>query len=346
MNRRSFCATAASVAALILGASGHGWAAGDYRVSGPFVHENLAIYLLHGKPERGPVPLTLQEALAKGAVRVHETGNVNQLDIENLANDEVFVQSGDIVKGGQQDRVLMVSLVLPPRSGRVPIASFCVEQGRWSARGKEDVKTFASAASAVPSRKAKMAIKAPAEALPAGTSARALTSVRQGEVWDSVAKIQQQLSSNLGAPVAAPQSRSSLQLSLENEKLKEAQQTYVSALQPHGEKDDDVVGYVFAINGKLNSADVYPSNLLFRKMWGKLLSANATEAIGEKNGEKGAPPSIDTVAAFLAASEQGKKSERVLPKNVRLETRDSDMALYFETKRAGGGWVHRSYLAK
>jgi hypothetical protein len=228
----------------------------------------------------------------------------------------------------------------------VPIASFCVEQGRWSARGKEDVKTFASAASTVPSRKAKMAIRAPAEALPAGTSARALTSVRQGEVWDSVAKIQQQLSSNLGAPVAAPQSRSSLQLSLENEKLKEAQQTYVSALQPHGEKDDDVVGYVFAINGKLNSADVYPSNLMFRKMWSKLLSANATEAIGEKNGEKGAPPSVDTVTTFLAASEQGKKSERALPKNVRLETRDSDTALYFETKRAGGGWVHRSYLAK
>ena len=49
------------------------------------------------------------------------------------------MQSGDIVKGGQQDRVLTVSLMLPPKSGRIPIASFCVEQGRWPARGKEDV---------------------------------------------------------------------------------------------------------------------------------------------------------------------------------------------------------------
>ena len=159
MLRGSFCA--ATAAALGSALPMRRAATGDYRVSGPFVHDNLAIYLVHGTADTGPVPLTLQEALAKGSVRVHETGNVNQLDIENLAGEEVFVQSGDIVKGGQQDRVLMVSLLLPPRSGRVAIASFCVEQGRWSARGKEDVKTFASAASALPSRKAKMAIKAP-----------------------------------------------------------------------------------------------------------------------------------------------------------------------------------------
>ena len=33
-------------------------------------------------------------------------------------------------------------MVLPAQSGRIPIASFCVEQGRWTARGKEDAKTF------------------------------------------------------------------------------------------------------------------------------------------------------------------------------------------------------------
>src|SRR5207302_248266 len=126
------------------------------------------IYLIHGKSAAGPVPLTLEEALAKRAVRVHETGNVNQLQIENLGDDEVFVQSGDIVKGGQQDRALTVSLVLPPRSGRIPIASFCVEQSRWSARGREDVRTFSTASTAVPSREVKIAMKAP---LPAAAPA-------------------------------------------------------------------------------------------------------------------------------------------------------------------------------
>src|ERR1041384_3530468 len=133
----------------------------EYRITGPVTHENLSIYLVHGNSAAGPVPLTLDEALAKRVVKVHETGNVNELQIENLGSEEVFVQSGDIVKGGQQDRVLTVSLILPPKSGRIPIASFCVEQGRWSARGKEDVKTFATASAVVPSREAKIAMKAP-----------------------------------------------------------------------------------------------------------------------------------------------------------------------------------------
>jgi hypothetical protein len=30
------------------------------RISGPFVHENLAIYFVHGQSGSGPVPLTLE----------------------------------------------------------------------------------------------------------------------------------------------------------------------------------------------------------------------------------------------------------------------------------------------
>jgi hypothetical protein len=348
MLRDLLCTAAAAAAALAFGLAAPAVAAGDYRISGPFVHANLAIYLLHGKGEAGPVPLTLQEALARGAVRVHETGNVNQLDIENLADEEIFVQSGDIVKGGQQDRVLMVSLLLPPRSGRVGIASFCVEQGRWSARGKEDVKTFTSATASLPSRKAKMAIAAPTLAYAReGAPARPTTSARQHEVWESVATVQQKLTRSLGASVAAPQSRSSLQLSLESKALKDAQAAYVAALRPVGEKEDDVIGYVFAVNGKLNSAEIYPSNGLFRKMWAKLLNANATEAIGEKTAAAAAPlPSTDAVTAFLAVSERAEKTERDLPKDVRLEIRDGDAALYSETRRRDGAWLHRRYLAK
>ena len=75
-----------------------------YRISGPFQHENLAIYLVHGKSVDGPVPLArFQEALAKGVVQVEETGDVNDLMIENTGEEPVFVQSGEIVKGGRQE---------------------------------------------------------------------------------------------------------------------------------------------------------------------------------------------------------------------------------------------------
>ncbi len=73
--------------------------------------------------------------MAKGTVRVVETGSVNELRIENSGDEDVFIQSGDIVKGGRQDRVLTVSFVLPQKSGEVPVAAYCVEHGRWSQRG-------------------------------------------------------------------------------------------------------------------------------------------------------------------------------------------------------------------
>jgi len=41
-----------------------------------------------------------------------------------------------------------------------------------------------------------------------------------------------------------------LQLALENAKLREAQAAYFDALRSAGESADDIVGYVFAINGK------------------------------------------------------------------------------------------------
>jgi hypothetical protein len=352
---------AASAAVLALTA---GIAAAEpekYRVSGPVVHENLAIYFIHGTSATGPVPLTLQEALANGGAQVRETGNVNQLEVENTGETDVFIQSGDIVKGGRQDRVLTVSLIIPPHSGPLPIASFCVEQGRWTARGAEDAHRFATAAASVPSREAKIAMQAP-PAAPApfpsaapvvGHLPSADTGERQREVWNDVSKIQEKLSRSLKADVAMPQSRSSLQLSLENQKLKDAQAAYVKALQPAGEADGDIIGYVFAINGKLNSADLYPSNGLFRKMWAKLLAANAIEAIGEKENASGATlPSTADVLAFLKTAEEGKASERSLMQNVKLETREAEHALFFETRStpaapgAPATWVHRNYLAR
>jgi hypothetical protein len=343
MHRRALLALAASSLA-VMGLGQNPTRADEYRVSGPVVHANLAIYLVHGASAAGAVPLTLDEALRKGAVKVHETGTVSELQIENLGTDEVFIQAGDIVKGGQQDRVLSVSLVLPPKSGRLPIASFCVEQGRWSARGKEDVKTFATAAASVPSREAKLAIRAPAQPEAARS---AVPASPQQQVWAKVRKVQDGLSANLGAPVRAAASQSSLQLSLENEKLKDAQDAYLKVLLKEGETADDVVGYVFAIDGKLNSAEVYPSNGLFRKMWPKLLKASITEAIGQKNSGAADPvPTNDAALAFLDQAAKGAASETPLPARVRLETRQVDNAFYFETRRADGAFVHRSYLAK
>ena len=135
MQMLSFAVASLAVFGFAAAAPRFAFADSKTTVSSPHVHENLAVYFIHGESAAGPVPLTLQEALDKGSVRVLETGSVNELKIENTGSEDIFIQTGDIVKGGKQDRVLTMSFVLPPKSGEVALAAFCVERGRWSARG-------------------------------------------------------------------------------------------------------------------------------------------------------------------------------------------------------------------
>ena len=51
----------------------------NYRISGPYTHKNLTVFLVHGKDLlKGHSFLTLQEALAQKKVIVCETKDVNE----------------------------------------------------------------------------------------------------------------------------------------------------------------------------------------------------------------------------------------------------------------------------
>ncbi len=114
----------------------------------------------------------------KHLVRVDETRNVSELKIENLSGDlHVFIQAGDIVKGGQQDRTLITDLVLPPKSPQ-PIGSFCVEQGRWSRRVGESAAAF-------PSENASSRSKPRRSATTATHSVKTGARLIQIRVWDT-----------------------------------------------------------------------------------------------------------------------------------------------------------------
>ena len=144
----------------------------------------------------------------------------------------------------------------------------------------------------------------------------------------------------------APLSASSLQLSLENEKLNATKAAYVKALTREEKDGADVVGFAFAINGRINSADIYPSHGLLAKMWGKLIDAAATEAIGEKapGGTKPAPETA-SVMAFLADAAKAAPEERKLDANSTRVTRQNSAVVQSETRQKDGGVVHRSVVA-
>lgn len=318
-------------------------------ITGPHTHENLALYFIHGKSADGEVPLTLDEAIKLDRVRVFETGDVNELQIENKGDQAVFIQAGDIVKGGKQDRVITSSFILKPRSGAIPLMAFCVEQGRWSRRGAESAAMFSSSAEAMPSSRVKRSLHA-AAARAAAPSPRAAqgfaVQADQSSVWHEVNEMQRKFSEKIKDEVAARESQSSLQLSLENEKLQQRRGGYVDALKGAPENSGDIIGYAFAINGKINSADVYESNGLFRKMWEKQLKSAATEALAEAGTGAGVPPSLDEVRKFLSEAKSAAAADVAERNGNRLDVREGDKAVYMAASPAGGAAVHENYLAK
>lgn len=306
-----------------------------YRISTPHTYKNLTVFLIHGKNETTKTNvIALPEAMERKILKVYETSDVNELEVENISKTlDVFIQSGDIVKGGKQDRVLAVSIIIPARSGRVKIDAFCVESGRWQKRKNENVNEFSSANDRIVSKDLKMA----------ANGARS-----QQEVWNKVSEAQEKLSNTVGAPVAAAESRSSLQLSLENEKVTATAEEYIAKLSSAINGKSDVIGYAIAINGQINSADVYVSNDLFKKVWPRMLKAAAVEAVGESRAIRLAEPvKADAVKSFLADADKGVAKERAVAGRASVVTREQDDNAVFEARdERSKTIVHRNYVKK
>ena len=305
-------------------------------MSGPFTSGNLAIYLIHGSDVNTASFITLEEGLAKKKVIIEETGNVSQLRIRNAGDEVVFIQSGDIVKGGKQDRTLQHDMILNSNSGFVPINSFCVESGRWCKRGREDDSRFAQSNQYLSSKGLRMSAKMGS----------------QGEVWSEVGKLQCRSAVNAGVPLRAMQdaaSVSSLQLTLDSDKIKECTDRYVDDLLQVVNEKTDVLGFAFAINGQMNSIDVYSCNSLLKKMGSKLIRAAAVEAFAEqKEGQALAPPTISEVIASMQDLADSKADVVTVNGKAKILKQESEKNVLFETRNMmnGGQWLHRNYMTK
>lgn len=266
------------------------------RVTQPLTHENLTVYFVYGTDVMPDAKvMTLNEALERELAIVHETSDVNTLAVENKSPDyELFIQSGDIVKGGKQDRMAATDMLLPPKSGVVPLPAHCVEQGRWTGRGAEDSRRFSSS-----------------EKFAAGKDLKyANASGQQSAVWQNVSMNQTKLNENLKTTVNAAASPTSFQLTLEAPAVKASVAEYEAALKAAGTDRDDIIGVVFVVNGQVAGAEVYGSNALFRKAWPKLLNSAAVEAVAERTDKvAAAPPSAREIEYFLARAGEPEPAE-------------------------------------
>jgi hypothetical protein len=294
-------------------------------VSGPHAHDNLTVWLIHSDDRDERDFLTLDEGLAQKLVAVSEqaSAQVNQLLIENLSDRPLFLQEGDRVRGGQQDRTIHTSIVIPAKSGKMPIPAFCVEPSRWTGAAKFE----GTANGALAQKSVRMAAKIHSD---------------QGAVWREVAHEKAELAKSLAAPSAT----SSLNETVDSAAAKRVSDECVAALAKVLDGEKDAVGVAIAVNGKLEEIDLYPGHALLRKLYPRLLAAYALDAASRKDKPAAPPPSVEDVVRFYESGDApaDKRAERVDDRN-GCEISGWKDKVRCETSYDGRA-VHRQVLAR
>jgi hypothetical protein len=210
---------------------------------------------------------------------------VNKLFIQNTGNDSIFIMAGEVVKGGKQDRVIAMDMVIPPRSEPIDLSVFCVEHGRWTYDGSAAADGFTGHANV------------------ANTSVRkaAVVSKNQSEVWSKVEEV-----TTANDAKTSTGTLNALEKDADYQKeLKEYEAKFggVPTSMP------SVIGLVAVTGNRVIGCDMFATPDLFRNAFPDLLKSYASEAI-----TSGAKVTItqDAVDKYIAnILDESKQKERV-----------------------------------
>jgi len=318
----------------------------DYKLLTPISHGDLTIFpVVAAKTHDTSGFLTLDEGIRSGEVVVTEVGaihgmirrrrpiqnyrgaEVNRLVLVNNSKRPLILLAGEVVTGGKQDRVVGKDRIVPAESDPVDLSVFCVEPGRWVASSTK-FDTHASVMAQPSVRK------------------RAMVDADQQKVWDEVSSARAGLASK-AAPSAtsavnghedvyvAGQASAAAELGsttsyarvIENSAVKQQVDSITVPMQKSYEsvikqlRNQNAVGVVVAVKGRIVWADIFASNDLLDKYWPKLLQSYAAEALSA-SGNSG-EASMKDAQHFLENWE------------ARHETADSEPGLYRQRELVG-----------
>ena len=216
--------------------------------------------------------LVLDEGMASHEVKIRERddADVNTLTLTNKSARPLFVMTGEVVIGGQQDRIIGKNTIVPPHTTQaVPV--FCVEHGRWSGRHAD----FASAGVlAHQTLRAKAAFES------------------QGEVWDEVASKNAERGLDRDNDTGTYRRAAAAQTTLADW---DAAFDRGLASAPRSRQ----LGYVVALGGEVVAVDQFGGPALFAKLDRKLRRSYYAEAQDAPPLESSRAPTATDVIAFL-----------------------------------------------
>jgi hypothetical protein len=316
----------------------------------PVSVSNLAVYLVQlprsriaarGHAVAPPVQFVcLEQARAAGEVVISETGVVELVHLVNYSSKDLFLQAGEVLRGGDNDRAVAGDLIIPalrsePESHPVPV--FCVEQQRLDQRRGSTPGLFTHFNQMVPGRKLK----------------KELRFSTQDDVWREIASMREAVTAIVSYGGTRYTPPYSLWMLVEVLEAHSWLTPYVHPLLPLAGAHQEATGAVFLIGGKFNNAELYATPAIFRCLWPKLVWAMSVEALIEQESAgqpwSGTLPTKGEVTAWLAAvhARRATRHMDVVTKRTHRRIRSIGSQMCFETLDQGqdGLCVHEFILA-
>jgi hypothetical protein len=173
--------------------------------------------------------ITLGEAKKAGLVEITEMGDeqVETLMVENKSDRPLLLLGGDLLLGGKQDRIVARDVVVPPGK-TMKVDVYCVEHGRWDGTSEH----FEYKDSVVPDK-----------------VRQAAAHRGQNAVWSEVDTYNDSAGYAGGSLTVAKGMESKAVKKQLDEHLPKVLQTVAN--------HKDVVGFIYILNGKVQSADLF-----------------------------------------------------------------------------------------
>ena len=244
-----------------------------------WVFKNLSVIPIHFKstekensfmPSQKTPPITFAEAMALHKVRVQEMqyemgADVNWLQITNHSKQYIMIQSGEIVEGGKQDRMIGETKFIAP--GTIEYVNvYCVEKRRWD----EKPKTFSYQGVANSEVRKAMDV-----------------SGRQADVWKEIDRQFESLKKK---------SETFAYLDLYKDAIT-TDTAYTRFFQQKiDECDRNLAGFIFISGDRILGVEIFSSNDLTRMSYSNMLASYIQTVL--VNGAK-PKVSVDTVKSFM-----------------------------------------------
>ena len=231
----------------------------DLAIGNPKTVLNLMVVPLSGNIASALEYLLVDEALEMKKVIVEEVsegGSVPELRMTNFSNLVVLVVDGTELVGAKQNRIVNASFLIPPESvTRIPVT--CVEQGRWQYKGRQ----FGSSRHFSP-----YSIRRDnAEFHKTTLKQKRGYASDQGKVWDRVAEMSHKME--------APTMTGAMNDVMEQKRI--SIEEYQKGIALEGPE----TGAAFFVNGIFQGIELFDRAGTFGKMFTKLLSGVAVEAM-------------------------------------------------------------------